>query len=143
MAQVPTFTGVVDRDGKLHLDCPTVFKAFVSSLKNAAVDIVVQKRRQTRSQRANRYWWGVVIPSIAKELGYLPYEHEAVHDAVVRQIVGLRPGSDPRLSIRQSTHDMDVEDFGNLIEATVIWAATELGIVIPDPEKRWHMKAAA
>lgn len=77
----------------------------------------------------------MVIPLIAESLGYQPHEHEAVHDAVVRQIAGLRPGSDPRLEIRVSTHDMDKEDFGILIKQTIIWAATELGVVIPDPSQ--------
>lgn len=119
-----------------------MFKAYLSKLAGQPVTITVSKAKSKRSRNANAYWWGVVIPCIADSLGYLPYEHEAVHDAVVRQIIGLRPGADPRLQIRQSTHDMDKEDFGVLIEATVIWAATELGIVIPDPDKLWHMKPA-
>ena len=123
-----------------RLDATGVYRACLQKLAGKRIRLTIEEDKPARSHQANRYWWGVVIPLIAKELGYLPYEHEAVHDAVVRQIVGLRPGSDPRLQIRQSTHDMDREDFGVLIEATVIWAATELGIVIPDPDRQYHMK---
>ena len=133
MAVIPVWSGVCDASGVMHLDAKRAFKAYVARLKNSAIELVVRKKRQTRSLKANAYWWGVVIPTIADELGYLQHEHEAVHDAVVRQIAGLRPGSDQRLQIRASTHDMSVEDFGLLIEQTVIWAAGE-GIVIPDPE---------
>lgn len=139
----PVWSAVCDGSGRLHLDAPAVFKAWCAKLANQPVQVIVRKARQNRSKNANAYWWGVVIPCIADSLGYLPYEHEAVHDAVVRHIVGLRPNSDPRLQIRQSTHDMDKEDFGVLIESTVIWAATELGIVIPDPDKLYHMKPKA
>jgi hypothetical protein len=139
----PVWSAVCDSTGKLHLDSPSVFKAWVATLANKPVEIIVRQQRRNRSKRANAYWWGVVIPTIADALGYLPYEHEAVHDAVVRKIVGLRPESDPRLEIRQSTHDMDVQDFGVLIEATVIWAATDLGVVVPDPDKLFRMKPRA
>lgn len=127
----------------MQFDAPGVCTAYLSKLAGTTgkrIRVIFEPETSRRSLNANRYWWGVVIPHIADALGYLPYEHDAVHDAVVRQIVGLRPDSDPRLQIRQSTHDMDREDFGALIEATVIWAATDLGIVIPDPDKQYHMK---
>lgn len=136
----PVWFGACDQDAKLHLDAPSVFKAFLSKFAGKRVRLRLELDTPVRSKNANKYWWGVVIPCIADELGYLPHEHEAVHDAVVRHLVGLRPCSDPRLQIRQSTHDMDRDDFGVLIESAVIWAATELGIVIPDPDKQWHMK---
>lgn len=139
---MPTFTGVVDAKGALHLDATAVFKAYLSKLANAPIELIVRRKRQKRTLKANSYWWGVVIPEIADSLGHLEHEHEAVHDAVVRHIAGLKPDCDPRLQIRVSTADMDMDDFGVLIEATVIWAATELGIVVPDPEKCWHMKPA-
>lgn len=120
--------------GRVHLHAKAAFTAYLSRLKNKPIELVVREKRPIRSQQANRYWWGVVIPLIADSLGYQPHEHEAVHDAVVRQIAGLRPDSDPRLQIRVSTHDMDKEDFGLLIEQTIIWAATDLGIAIPDPQ---------
>lgn len=136
----PLWLGACDSTTTLHLDAPALFKAFLSKFAGKRIRLRIEEDRPVRSRNANAYWWGVVIPCIADALGYLPYENDAVHDAVVRQIVGLRPGADPRLQIRQSTHDMDRDDFGVLIESTVIWAATELGIVIPDPDKQWHMK---
>ena len=95
----------------------------------------VARRKPSRQKRG--FWWAVVIPTIASELGYLDCEHDAVHDAVVRAVAGLKPGSDPRLEIRVSTSDeaMDDEDYGVLIEQATIWAATDLGIIIPDPER--------
>ena len=131
---VPIFSGTCDVAGRVHLHAKAAFTAYLSRLKNKPIEVVVREKRPTRSRNANAYWWGVCIPLIADSLGYQPHEHEAVHDAVVRQIAGLRPGSDPRLEIRASTHDMDKEDFGILIEQTIIWAATELGIAIPDQD---------
>lgn len=132
-AFTPVFTGVVDLAGQLHLDARVAFSAVLKKFRGQHVELVIRKKRQTRSLQANRYWWGVIIPLIAEELGYLPHEHDAVHDAVIRHLVGVRPGSDPRLQIRATTHDMDTEDFGMLIEHAIIWAASDLGIVIPDP----------
>jgi len=127
--------------GRVQLHAKSAFSAYLSRLKNKPIELIIREKRPVRSRNANAYWWGVVIPLIAEELGYLTHEHEAVHDAVVRKIAGLRPGSDPKLEIRVSTHDMDKEDFGALIEQTVIWAATDLGVIIPDPTQA-EVKAA-
>ena len=55
------------------------------------------------------------------------------------KVAGLKADSDPRLKIRVSTADgsMDDEDYGVLIEQAIVWAAADLGIVIPDPRKDW------
>ncbi len=136
----PQWGAFCDSTGKVQFDAAGIVKAYLSKLAGKRIRVTIEEDRPKRSRNANAYWWGVVIPCLAKELGYLPYEHDAVHDAVVRHLVGLQPGSNPKLQIRQSTHDMDREDFGVLIESAAVWAATELGIVIPDPDKQWHMK---
>lgn len=120
-----------------------MFRAYLSKLAGKRIRLTIEEDRPVRSRNANAFWWAVVIPAIADELGHPKHEHDAVHDAVVRHIAGLKPNTDPRLQIRVSTHDMDMEDFGVLIEQAVIWAATDLGIVIPDPDKQWHMKPKA
>ena len=136
--KTPVWSGVVTPDGKLELDSPNGCKAYIrAALAGKEVDVTIAKRRYTRSNSQNRYWWGVVVPMFAEACGYAPREHEAVHDELIRVLVGLKPDSNPVLQIRQSTTDMSTAEFNELIEQAQIFGAEKLGLVIPDPDKNY------
>lgn len=131
----PVFTGIVDVQGKLHLDAKGVFVGFLRSLANKPIEIVVRVKRRQRSLNQNRWYFGVIVPMIAEHCGYQRHEYDALHDELVRVHLGLRPEPNP-LKLRVSTSDPDftTADFAEYCEQVRIWAATELGVVIPDPE---------
>jgi hypothetical protein len=132
--KAPKWTGVIDAEGKLHMDSARVFRAWMKTLANQPVEFVLRKVTKIRSRNQNAYWWGVVVPMFAEACGYAPYEHEAVHDELMRVLVGLKADAHPALKIRQSSADLTTEEFNVLIEQAQIFGATKLGIVIPDPE---------
>jgi hypothetical protein len=136
--KAPKWPAAVDKDGKLHLDSPNGFKAWVKTLANTPVEVIVRKVQRQRSRNQNAFWWSVVVPMFAEECGYQPHEHEAVHDELMRVLVGMKPDAHPELKIRQSSTEMSTEDFNILIEQAQIFGATKLGIVIPDPDVNWR-----
>lgn len=137
--KAPTWTGNVDDDGVVHLDSPSGFKAWTkATLKGCRFSMTLTKQRTQRSRNQNAFWWAVVVPMFADACGYAHHEHEAVHDELVRVLVGLKPDANPALKIRQSTTEMDTLDFNTLIEQAQIFGAEKLGIVIPDPDKEWR-----
>jgi hypothetical protein len=138
----PVWPGHVDGEGVVHLDSPRLFKAYTAGFKNHEIEIVLRKRKRQRSRSQNGYWWSVVIPMVAEACGYQRHEHEAVHDELIRVLVGLKPDSNPALQIRVSTTEMDTQDFNTLIESVQIFAAEKMGIVIPDPDPEWKVKRA-
>jgi hypothetical protein len=136
MALVPTFPADVTPDGKLEL--PTTARRdlarYVKTLKGKRVRVSVAEAKDTRSTAANRWWWGVAVPLIANELGYDRHEHERVHYALVAKAFGVT--IDPKLktevpNVRSSK--LTTEQFSELMEWAVRFAATELGIVVPLP----------
>lgn len=131
---IPIFTGAVDMDGKLHLDARGLFTRYIATLKNKPVQLVlkVQSRMKSRSQLG--YLWGVVYPVIADEFGYRDYEIDALHDAVMRELRGLKPEPNP-LKLRVSLAEMSHEEVSAYIEDVRHWAVTHHGIVTPDAEK--------
>ncbi len=133
-AKTPKWGAVIDAEAKLHLDAPGGFKAWMKTLVNQPVEVIVRKVTRKRSRNQNAFWWAVVVPMFADACGYAPYEHEAVHDELMRVLVGLKPDANPVLKIRQSSVDLSTEEFNVLIEQAQIFGATKLGIVIPDPD---------
>lgn len=133
-APVPVFSGVVTKDGKLVLDARGLFAAYVKRLRNQAVTLTLKRASRRKSTQQLGYLFGAVYPVIAEDLGYRDYEIEAVHDAIVREVRGLKPEPNP-LKLRWSLREQDHEEVSRYIEDVRHWAVTELGIVTPDAEK--------
>lgn len=131
---VPVFSGVVDRDGKLHLDARGLFSRYLGTLKNKRVRLTLKTEARPKSHNQLGYLFGVLYPVIADEIGYCEYEVEEVHDACMRTLRGLRPEPNPlqlRVSLREQSHEW----VSLYIEELRHWALTEFGIVTPDAEK--------
>jgi hypothetical protein len=131
---VPIFTGSIDATGKLWMEARGLFDRYLTTLKNKPVHIVVKAATRRKSQSQLGYLWGVVYPVIAEDLGYCDYEHEAMHDAIIRHLRGLKPEPNP-LGIRVSLSEMTHEEVSGYISDVRHWALTEHGIVTPDAHR--------
>jgi len=128
------WSGTVTKDGKLKLDARQLFAGYVKRLANQPVTLTIKKASRRKSHSQLGYLFGVVYPVIAEELGYRQYEVEEVHDAVAREIRGLKPEPNP-LKLRWSLAEQDHEEVSRYIEDVRHWAVTSYGIVTPDAEK--------
>lgn len=136
--QAPIWYGSVSADGeRLEMESRRGFKAWLRTLAGQSVQFVLQRRKKKRSSSQNAFWWGVVVPMFAKQCGYLPSEHDAVHDELIRVLLGLKPDSHPALKIRRSSTTLTTQEFNELIEHAQVFAAEKLGMVIPDPDPDW------
>ena len=139
---IPVWVGTVDADGTLWLQAKGLFSRYVKTLKNKPVQLVlkVQSRAKSRSQLG--YLFGVVYPVIAEEFGYCDYEIEALHDAIIRELRGLKPEPNP-LKVRASLAEMSHEEVSAYIDDVRHWALTVHNIVTPDAEKAEPAKERA
>lgn len=96
------------------------------------VEVIFRRPRKSRSPAANRYWWGVVIKTLATELGYA--DPEELHNALVFKFRPSEPDPLTGSPRRESTHDKDTTWFSDLISDVKMWAEADLNIVIPDSE---------
>lgn len=138
MGLVPIWHGEVSADGKLELlaiELPRR-RAYLRSLAGKDVDIVIKVQRNRRSQKQNRWWWGIAIPLIAQELGYEKHEHEAVHYALVAKCFGTRFDRvlNQEIPNVRSSHLTTVQ-FAELMEWAVRWAAQEYALIVPLPNE--------
>jgi hypothetical protein len=135
MAQpVPVWIGVVDKDGKLRLEARSLFEGYVKRLKNQPVQLVLKKLARRKSQSQLGYLFGVIYPILADHLGYMDYEIDAVHDACMRELRGLKPDPNP-LQLRQSLKDMSHEEVSDYISDLRFWMLDKHGCVTPDAGK--------
>lgn len=127
----------------MRIDASKAFKAYLGTLKNAAIEIIVRKKRQHRTKPQVAYYFGVVIPALASELGYRRDEHYQLHDGLMFKFWPLEPdrltgsprrrrltlqdgaGPEPPLSDEEMREHIDL----------VVQFAAEHGAVVPDAER--------
>lgn len=125
---VPVFTGRVAQ-GKVEWDSPAEAARWTRTLEGERIQITIRKWRGRRTDNANRYYWGVVVALIAEHCGYDP---EECHDAL-KLLFLTDHGSEGPLPHVKSTASLNTTEFCDYIDRVRAWAATDLGVVIPDP----------
>lgn len=134
MAQpIPIWSGVVSADGKLHLDARGLFASYIKKLANQPVQLVLKKLARPKSQSQLGYLWGVLYPIFAEYMGHLDYEMDAVHDACMREVLGLKEEPNP-LKLRVSLKDLTHEQVSDYISDLRYWMLDKHGCVTPDAE---------
>lgn len=96
------------------------------------VRVVFSKPKTGRSVKANAFYWGVVLPMMARETGHTPEElHEFCKMEFLPRnfmtIAGLER------AVRKSTTGLSVGEFAQYIDQVVAFAGRELRLAIPLP----------
>ena len=102
----------------------------IGNLKPGDYKVYVCDDRPSRSLNQNAYYWSVVIPIIAGEIGY---QKEELHEALKIKFLPkeIKVKGKP-YTIGGSTGKLNTKQFNEYLEA-VIQMASELGIYIPEP----------
>lgn len=131
----PKWSGVVDKDGVLHLDAIGLFRAHcVKALKNHPVEVVVRKIGRPKSHSQLGYLFGVIYPLVGEEFGDTDFDVDAIHDACMRKLRGLKPDPNP-LQMRETLRDKDHAYVSDYISDLRHWLLTEYSLVTPDAER--------
>jgi hypothetical protein len=125
------FKAKVTEEGKLLVYNQKVFWAYMKRLAGHDVVVDIYLGRAVRSQPQNRYYWGVVVAILAEECGY---QREEMHEALKWKFLRLEDPDHPIPTVR-STTDLTTQEFEEYLEQIRIWAASELGVVIPMPNE--------
>ena len=129
------------QDQKLYLDQDYESYEALKELDGKRVEISLKEYKNTRSNRANRYYWGVVIPSVFKafaEMGIKLVNHEQAHEALKQKFlmieVKTKEGS---FRIPQSTSSMKTDEFANYIFVVVDYLREYYNFVVPEPREKF------
>lgn len=97
---------------------------------NRAWAVEVKEYRERKTDAQQGYLWGVVYRHIAEFCGCTTKD---VHRDLGRLF--LFDGQSHGITRVRSTSKFDVREMGDYIDQVLAWAATELGIVIPEPTR--------
>ena len=135
----PTFSGTIENN-KIKIDAPGEFGLWCLSLEGKKVSVTVKKYRKPRSTgkshetgNQNGYYWMIVLPMSAKELGHSVEEmHEVFTEMYAPYTMKKVGDTQVRCKIRSS--QMDTLQFSEFTDA-IVQKMAEMGCVIPDPIK--------
>jgi hypothetical protein len=125
------FLAQVDSQGVLTVSDPIkeILARHLHGLRGKVVDLIVRPHRRQRTSRANRYYFGVVVPLLAEHCGY---DKQEMHELLAMRF--LRIADDPITGSprRTRTPKTNTKEFAEYVDAC-IRLATELGVYIPQP----------
>ena len=137
----PVFLGLV-QSGRLHLDFPAQYRAFIQRFEGDEVEIEVRKRRTKRSLRQNSALWALLTEWARAE----SYDINDLKDDVMGEAFGWSDTASPLkgrvVPVRNRTSELSVEDFCHLIE-TILEKAAFCGVVLMAPDEYRKAKEAA
>ena len=121
-------------EGKLVILEKDKFDNYIRGLRNGEAELIVRKAFRKRSNKANAYYWGIVLPLISDEIGILI--HEETHELL--KSLFLKKGVDykgKRFEVIRSTTDLSKMEFEDYLEKIRKWAQIELNLKIPLPNE--------
>jgi hypothetical protein len=125
------------RGGRLFIHHRAHFDAQIRQLDSRwTVEVTIQRLRATRSQQQNKYYWSVVIATLAEHTGYTPDElHEVLKQKFIPKRLALCDGNGEvkgEFVMGGSTRTMKTHEFSEYVEAIKRWASEDLDVYIPD-----------
>lgn len=126
---------VTVKDGWINL-CDAdkrLIQAWARNREGKRVTLRLSPHSKPRSNRQNRYLWGVVYSYIAAYTGHSTEDlHAVLRDQFLeRRFIEL---AGKEVEVRKSTAELSASEFTAYVERIVAWSATELGLAIPLPE---------
>ncbi len=110
-----------------------ILAAAIKHLPDGPYELEIRPFEETRRERANRYYRGVVLKMMAEESGATADDlHEQMklrHNAKV--VPDLTTGEEVRIA--QSTAKLTVQEFSDYLTLVMVDGAEYLGITFPEP----------
>ena len=132
------------KDGSLRLNKHDYIKPILKSLEGKELVVNLSVYHTKRTTQQNRWYWGVVIPTIIRYLleeSDKEYTKEDIHDYMVTELLRPRIMTRDVLDRQVITYEvkrvsaMTTKEFSEfVINIQQHWA--ERGLVIPDPEQK-------
>jgi hypothetical protein len=131
-----SFRGRVSDAGKMYIDADNQepMRSALLDLAGERVTFTVEHWRETRSNQQNRWYRGVIVPAVARELSKgraLPLSNDAAHYVLKSAFIGVE--DTPLGPAPKSTKTLNTQQFSEYCERIRAHFAAEYGLNIPDP----------
>jgi hypothetical protein len=136
MATEVVTTGTVNR-GRLKVRITPAFQSELQSFRDGPVTVRIERKRATRRQQANAYYWVAVIATLAEYTGYSPDDmHDVLKAKFLPKTLAMANGNGEVMAefvIGGSTTKLDVVEFYEYVQRIKQWAQDDLNCIIPEP----------
>lgn len=124
------FTGKVEQ-GRLILDDPERWKAYLSGLVGRRFEVSIQPERKHRTSAQNRYYWSVVVPLFGEWTGEDKDDAHETLKSIHLMVDSILPtGELVRKPGRSS--ELSTVEFSEYVERVCVWLAQQ-GVFVPPP----------
>lgn len=102
-------------------------------------EVTIQPKRDTRSLRANAYYWSCVVQpffEFLRDQEIQLTDPEQAHNEIKKIVLGtffVKTGKSI-FEVPASTKKMNVEEFADYVDRARVWLAAMVGIETPDPD---------
>ena len=126
------------KDGKLTLDNPAYYRTIIGGYEDTPkVRIIIEKERGSKTNQQLGYYFGVMLPEIARHTGYSVDELDAIFKTkYLKKSLKWRGGE---LEVIDSKANLTSLEMGEFI-SSIMLEANELGIEIPSPDKNYALE---
>lgn len=130
---VPIFSAYIEKGkGILKIRNREKFDLYCAGLRDGDYELILRRKMSKRSDQQNRWYWGVVLETIAQET---ENDKDQLHDVFKHKYLKTKIfiGKKEYESTRSTTALNKIE-FGDYIERIRAEVA-DIGISIPDPDE--------
>lgn len=136
---MPKLLGEV-KEGLLILDRDYETLTALKELEGLRVEVTINEWKNTRRNRANRFYWGIVIPSVFKafaEMGIKLVNHDQAHEMMrIKFLMSEIDIKGEAFQVPKSTSTMKVDEFANYIFVITEYLRDYYNFVVPEPKER-------
>jgi hypothetical protein len=111
------------KNGKVELQ--RFYEQEIKKHEGQPVEVIIGSQR---SSNQNRYLWGIVYKIVGDELGYTDLE---VHEVFKDKFLSYKKKGH---KFTKSTASLKTGEFADYLNKVILYASTELGLIIPDPD---------
>ncbi len=144
--ETPVYTGVV-RMGKFIPDNLEWFTSGLNAFENRSIAVYLTEKKGLRSLKMNNYYWGVVVPLLARHLEennlFANPTIKRVHNALKSQFLGLEEVMQLDGTIKDetiSTSSLNNRQYCNFLESIWAYCSITYALHIPEPDPDWRDK---
>lgn len=138
-----SFSGRIDENGVIYLP-KTMRKQMIAAFRGKAIEVMVKRKRKTRSTEQNAYYWACVIPALIHAFNDLgtPMQPDSADDKEAmhaffrdkflkgREVVTAQGEV---FNLPPTTTELSTDEFGQYLDHVIQWAAEHLNIAVPAP----------
>lgn len=130
------FYGYV-KDKRMVLANMGAFKEDVARFEGQKIKVELSQFKDTRSERQNAYYWGVVIPIFADHLGFPPKEYRECHEYLKyeRLPIFIKTPAGETIRTARSSASLKTNEFEDYMADLRKWGAEEFALNIPEPNE--------